>query len=342
MSRSMVNGFPDRTRVQLVYTERVSITSTTGAIGIYRFAGNDVYDPNVTGTGAQPINADVFTTQYNRCRVHGSRMQLSVRVPADGTIPFDIVLLPQNKTTNLTFEEFCGQPYAKMQEHVVYLVGPTVFETGIQSAKILGRTRAAFEGSDLTQSVTTTSPSDLWYWTIAAISTDRSTTGTMNAIVDITYDVEYFDRQVQALSLHHPRQCFPSPAEAAPITRDEIKRNNLSMQALTDLRAGDSKAAAPRWSDDEAPDDEEAIYSQFLAWKKSVGRPTVSKAVFVDDDRPHPRRPLAAGAGSSVGPLARLPGSSSTLDSSSTPAGSLSGVSTRLAGQPGAGLKDAS
>lgn len=195
-----IGGFPDRLRVKLAYTERVTITSTVGAIGIYRWRGNDVFDPNYTGTGAQPCNADVFTAQYLRCRVFASHINVVCGNIA-GDTPGDWVVCPTNGTTNFLYEEYCSQPYSKFCQNVTYgALDAPILSVSARSEMVLGRAPMSYWGSDNTQSLTTTTPADVWYWTVAAISHNRSTTTTYPCTVSIVYEVEYFDRIPSALS----------------------------------------------------------------------------------------------------------------------------------------------
>lgn len=68
--------FPDRAHVILVYSESVTITSgTVGVAGVYVFAANGLYDPNITGTGHQPVGFDQMMLFYNHYVVVRSRFK---------------------------------------------------------------------------------------------------------------------------------------------------------------------------------------------------------------------------------------------------------------------------
>jgi len=56
------------------------LTSTTGAPGYYFFSVNGAYDPNITGTGHQPLGFDEQMTRFNQYCVK----QSSIRVCAVG------------------------------------------------------------------------------------------------------------------------------------------------------------------------------------------------------------------------------------------------------------------
>lgn len=60
--------------VRLRYCELVSINPPGVAASSYIFSANGVYDPNITGTGHQPIGFDEWMLRYNHFTVLGSKM----------------------------------------------------------------------------------------------------------------------------------------------------------------------------------------------------------------------------------------------------------------------------
>lgn len=69
--------FPVRKKCQLVYTEIPTITVSAGS-GTYIFATNDMYDPNVTGTGTQPLYFDQLGAIYNHFVVTSSYIEYQI------------------------------------------------------------------------------------------------------------------------------------------------------------------------------------------------------------------------------------------------------------------------
>lgn len=76
-SNTLGGPFPVRKKCQLVYTEIPSISVTSGS-GAYIFATNDMYDPNVTGTGTQPLYFDQISAIYNHFVVTSSFLEYQV------------------------------------------------------------------------------------------------------------------------------------------------------------------------------------------------------------------------------------------------------------------------
>ncbi len=64
---------PDAKMVRLKYSEFVSIDAATGLAGNHIFSANNVHDPNVTGTGSQPLGYDEWSAFYNHYTVLGAK-----------------------------------------------------------------------------------------------------------------------------------------------------------------------------------------------------------------------------------------------------------------------------
>lgn len=70
---------PTRKRVRLVYNELVSINpDNTGLISSHVFRANDLYDPNYTASGHQPMGFDELCAMYNHFTVVGSKIDVTV------------------------------------------------------------------------------------------------------------------------------------------------------------------------------------------------------------------------------------------------------------------------
>lgn len=190
---SVAGGFPDAMRVTLRYSENIALTFTAGSAQTYEFRGNSLFDPNSTGTGAQPANYDDFIAHYNRYRVVGSRCRVIPANPGNNGTPHSVVLYPYNTTAaSTTIEDSVAQPYSGLINCTTYQ--PCIISLSMSTAKILGRTQAEVIGSDNCQAVYNANPADVWYWKLVAQPTDRSTAVTLNFLFVIDYDAVFFDR----------------------------------------------------------------------------------------------------------------------------------------------------
>lgn len=90
-----VTGFPKSKMVRLRYAEEIPLNATAAGVDYYTFSANGMYDPNITGTGHQPIGFDqnmLFFDHYcvvaSRCRARFVPTTVSNSVPSY----FDVLL----------------------------------------------------------------------------------------------------------------------------------------------------------------------------------------------------------------------------------------------------------
>ncbi len=67
-------GFPKKMFMSHEYRETKPIVCTTGAISSYVFTCNGMYDPNITGTGHQPMYFDQMSAIYDHYTVFKSEI----------------------------------------------------------------------------------------------------------------------------------------------------------------------------------------------------------------------------------------------------------------------------
>jgi hypothetical protein len=83
---SIPRTFPNTFTTKLKYVEVVELDC--GASGIpeqYNFRANSIYDPNLTGTGHQPLGRDEFTAIYDHYTVIGSKCKATFYPKGDYT-----------------------------------------------------------------------------------------------------------------------------------------------------------------------------------------------------------------------------------------------------------------
>jgi hypothetical protein len=71
-------GFPKRMIVTHKYVEVVQLAATAGLPATYIFSANGMYDPNITGTGHQPMYFDNLCAIYDHYTVFRSRIKYQV------------------------------------------------------------------------------------------------------------------------------------------------------------------------------------------------------------------------------------------------------------------------
>lgn len=68
------SGMPKQRIAKLRYCSNISVISTLGALGSHTFGANDIYDPDITGTGHQPMGHDQWANLFNHYVVLGSKI----------------------------------------------------------------------------------------------------------------------------------------------------------------------------------------------------------------------------------------------------------------------------
>jgi len=64
-----VYGFPDRLLTKLRYADVLTAVSTSGALNTYIFRWNSTFDPDLSGTGHQPLYRDTYASVYDQYSV---------------------------------------------------------------------------------------------------------------------------------------------------------------------------------------------------------------------------------------------------------------------------------
>jgi len=81
--------FPKRSKpVYLTYSENFSLSTGAASAGTYVFVANGMYDPNLTGTGHQPMGFDQMMQFYYHYTVIRSRLKIYFRNTDTAISPF--------------------------------------------------------------------------------------------------------------------------------------------------------------------------------------------------------------------------------------------------------------
>jgi hypothetical protein len=210
------------------------------------FRGNDVFDPDFTGSGAQPYNFDDWATQYNRFRVLGSRIRVEFICIASTNAASQcyVTCCPRHLTTSVVsslavLDDASVAPFAKVavNQAVVNVRGPgVVLDHAMTTERFIGQ---PVFGSDLLQSTVGTSPNHSWFWhtSIAAVDGSTSISGVLRVMIQ--YDVEFFDRLELTIDQRVIRL-----TEIRKMWADRVAlKKSLEQEAKTDLKSSESSPA---------------------------------------------------------------------------------------------------
>jgi hypothetical protein len=82
-----VFGFPDRLMTKLRYADVYNLASTVGSIGKQVIRWNSTFDPDLTGTGHQPLYRDTYASIYDHYAVIRAKITVRFDNP-NAAIPF--------------------------------------------------------------------------------------------------------------------------------------------------------------------------------------------------------------------------------------------------------------
>lgn len=180
---------PDRFEATLRYAQRVTLTMTSGALQDNVFAGNGLYDPDITGSGHQPTGFDQLMALYTRYCVIKSKC--TVKLSCVGTTaPTQnawAVLVPEtNVSTAASIEEALAMPFAKSLDFNINYVGSELTQE-LTTSKFMGIVQRNLDDEDVYQGTSGANPSRLWYWSVYCMPVDASSSMTLYALVELTY-----------------------------------------------------------------------------------------------------------------------------------------------------------
>lgn len=197
--------FPDRMRCVLTFSNSyLLLVNNSAAAARQQYAMNSLYDPDFTGSGQQPEYYDQLSLLYNRYRVYGSSIKLTfinINGSTQTATPVNVVLVPSAQSlASYGIEDAAGLPRAQNRVSCVNMDYKNQTMVASHSvSEILGVKDV--EGADRLQALINASPAEECLWSIVARSADNTTAAFLAISVRITYDCEFFDRQVATQSL---------------------------------------------------------------------------------------------------------------------------------------------
>lgn len=187
-SLSMVtlgNGFPAKVKSLHRYNETILLTATSGVLTTYAFSCNGMYDPNISGTGHQPLYFDQLSAIYNHYTVIGSKCTIKVSPRDASNVVFQVGMYVNDGATGLPADI---SAWSEQTGGTVKIMPPN--SNNVLTLTNNWSAKQKFGGSVLAdselQGSTGTNPLDQSYYRIAV---QGSTATTFVALVEAT--IEY-------------------------------------------------------------------------------------------------------------------------------------------------------
>lgn len=201
VQRSLGLAFPDKLTMTHHYTEQTFFNPATGAYNYYTWSCNDMYDPNVTGTGHQPYYFDQLSAIYNHYTVIGSRIKLTfipVDVqPASGNVPANIgVFINDNSTFSQTGAFQTLAEFARGNGQSKWICAGTtnnVYLNAKWSAK--HKFGSGVLANNALRGASAGSPTEQQYYSVWFYNAHPTSTATVLVAVDIEYIAVWTERK---------------------------------------------------------------------------------------------------------------------------------------------------
>lgn len=185
-----ISCMPDQLFVKLKYAQPLKLSGTTTANNTFR--ANSCYDPDLTGTGHQPMGYDQWSNFYKRVRVHGAMFKYQFH--NSGTKATTVYMYPSKDSTSALGTAAVEQAMAK-----TLVVAPATgsdLKTVTQYVDI-----RKFVGADINGSLdfshnTGANPSTNLFMQIGCNITDETATAiAIDGLVEVVYYCEFFERE---------------------------------------------------------------------------------------------------------------------------------------------------
>lgn len=181
-------GFPERLRCRLKYTDWVQFIGAGPEWQIYR--GNSIYDPDYTGVGSQPLFYDQLITVYNRYRIFGCKLVVTLTNNLESD--FQELIVYPSSIVNLpaTWEA------AKQQPGSTWRATDPLRKQVVKRFHRTGKYQETWD--DTNDAVISANPNNVWYWLIGV----NNLAGDDGCFihVSLTYYAEMYDRNTMAES----------------------------------------------------------------------------------------------------------------------------------------------
>lgn len=178
--------FPSRTIRKLRYSTNFSLSNAVGAVASYVFAANGLYDPDITGTGHQPMGFDQLMLSYNHYVVTHARILLTFRNTTSDTVTV-AVTAQANNTPITVIDQILESGLLAMTTLTPKATDDSIqlIELRMDVARFLGR-RFLEDDGDTTGSVTT-NPLELEYFHVQAWdSAGKATLVQVDCVIEYT------------------------------------------------------------------------------------------------------------------------------------------------------------
>lgn len=212
--------FPARTKRVLRYSTNISLVSSVGAVASYIFRANDLFDPDFTSTGHQPMGFDQMMVFYNHFAVERSRIACVFKNQATGTMRCLIRQDADNVALTLPDQilEFGGLTTDTLEGKGVYGANKTL-QLSVDIPKIQGIARSALTSDPTLRGSASSSPSEVTYFHVQ-VWDPLGAGGTVGIDILMEQAAWFLEPRDQTESFQHEvKQQSRRPVISSPVLR---------------------------------------------------------------------------------------------------------------------------
>jgi len=187
---------PDRIQTSMPYGEMIE-RAPAATTDLYTFRLNSTFDPDLTGTGHQPLGRDqLASVLYNRYRVLSAKAHVSFNSITSAGTPCLFYIYPTNGQSISVITDVLEQPNIKSKLAGDANYGfPLTLSGAWKLWDIWGKSKEEYLSDDTTGAVYSASPSEVINLDIGLGTADRTSTVTKwRFAIKIVYEVEWYDR----------------------------------------------------------------------------------------------------------------------------------------------------
>lgn len=183
----MGTGLPAKVMVKHRYVDTIGLSGTTGAPSAYFFSANGMYDPDITGTGHQPLYFDQYAALYNHYTVIGSKVTFRCAPAANSYSTMRVVGTIDDDASNVSNNV---DAISEQTQGTNIHIFPANSTDTVRYVRLKWSAKKIFGGSilgnDKLRGTPTSNPAEQSYYCLV-LQPAIGTNGAINVVVEIEY-----------------------------------------------------------------------------------------------------------------------------------------------------------
>lgn len=191
---------PDKVKIQLPYVESIVTLASQATPYEYVYSGNDIFDPNQTGTGHSAMLLDQFAVFYKYYLVRSSTMSVKSVPSSTGAFTGScrIITIPTEDSAALTLT-YLPRTIEENEESKVKNMGNANTNPFASSRHYMSTRKQLGAMSDGDFAGTTdgsVAPPNEWYWHLIIASGDDAAAINLAYQTKIVYSIEFDTKRI--------------------------------------------------------------------------------------------------------------------------------------------------